>query len=233
MASSRSFGILELERDLSPDAPRPNPSPGSLRHPNTFEHPAIFETVPGAWVENVVRGDPSLELPYVKAAQRLVERGAIAISSNCGFSIRHQTAIAAAVNVPVIMSSLLLIPALLRQLPAFGKISVLTYDSAHCSEDLLGVDDATQRARIIVGGIEGGEFWHNELKRPVPPTSVASIEADVAACVERLRRTNPEIAVILLECAGFPIVAPAIRRLTRLPVYDIVSLCRATAAALG
>lgn len=232
MASRPSLGILELERGLPPDAPRPAPSLGSLRHPDTFQCPTIFETVPGAWVENVVRGDSSLELPYVRAAQRLVGRGAIAISSNCGFSIRHQAAIAAAVNVPVVMSSLLLISTLVRQLPPSAKIAVLTYDSAHCSEDLLGVEDAAQRERIVIGGIEGGEFWYNEMKRPVPPTSVGSIESDVTKCVGRLRTAHPEIAAILLECAGFPIVAPAIRRLTRLPVYDIVSLCRATLAAL-
>jgi hypothetical protein len=232
MASPRSLGILELERGLPPDSRRPEPSRGSLRHPDTFPYPAIFETVPGAWVENVVRGDPSLTPPYIQAAQRLVGRGAVAISSNCGFSIRHQAAIAAAVDVPVVMSSLLLLPALLRQLSPSAKIGVLTYDSAHCTEDLLGLDGVAQRGRIVIGGIEGGEFWHNELKRPVPPTSVSSIEADVTKCVTRLRTTHPEISAILLECAGFPVVAPAIRRLTKLPVYDIVTLCRATIAAL-
>lgn len=233
MMFSRSLGILELERGLPAGASRPDPSPGSLRHPGTFEIPTIFETVPGAWVENVVRGDPALETPYIDAARRLVEQGAVALSSNCGFSIRHQAALSAAVDVPVVMSSLLMLPALLRQLPPRSKIAVLTYDSAHCSDDLLGIDDPVQRSRIVIGGIEGGEFWHNELKRPVPPTSVASIERDVAACVERLRAEHPEISAILFECAGFPIAAPAIRRLTKLPVYDIVSLCRTTIAALA
>jgi hypothetical protein len=64
-------------------------------NPATFEFPVISETVTGAWVENVVRGDPALEPAYIAAARRLVERGAIAISSNCGFSIRHQPAVAA------------------------------------------------------------------------------------------------------------------------------------------
>jgi hypothetical protein len=202
-------------------------------NPATFDFPVISETVTGAWAENVVRGDPALEPAYIAAARRLVERGAIAISSNCGFSIRHQPAVAASVNVPVAMSSLLLLPALLRQLPRRAKIAILTYDSAHCADDLLGVNDPAERARIVIGGIEGGEFWHNELKRPVPPTSVASIEKDVAACVARLRAAHPEIAIILFECAGFPLVAPAIRRLTKLPVYDITSLCRATLASLA
>ncbi|MFK4380878.1 hypothetical protein [Bradyrhizobium sp. USDA 223] len=136
-------------------------------------------------------------------------------------------------DVPVVLSSLLLLPALLRQLPLTAKIAVLSYDSTHCGEDLLGVDDPMQRDRIVVGGIEGGKFWHDELKRPAPPVDVAAIEADVTACVLRLRAAHPEIAAILLECAGFPMAAPAIRRMARLPVYDITDVCRITMASVA
>ncbi|WP_343212674.1 hypothetical protein [Bradyrhizobium yuanmingense] len=204
-----------------------------MLNPATFDFPAIVETVAGAWVENVVRGDPTLEPAFVDAARRLVDRGAVAISSTCGFSIRHQAAVATSVNVPVVMSSLLLLPALLRQLPPKGKIAVLTYDSAHCSEDLLGIDDPREREKIVIGGIEGGKFWHDEMKRPAPPTDVAAIEIDVAACISRLRGQHPDIATILFECAAFPVVAPAIRRISKLPVFDIAGLCRMTMASVA
>ncbi|MGY4281586.1 hypothetical protein ACVWXO_000806 [Bradyrhizobium sp. LM2.7] len=226
----RSLGILHLERGLPPGATSPAPATGSMLNPTTFDFPTISETVAGAWVENVVRGDPALEPAFIAAAQRLTDRGAVAISSTCGFSVRHQQAVAASVNVPVVMSSLLLLPALLLQLPKLAKIAVLTYDSTCCSEDLLGIDRA-ERAKIVIGGIEGGKFWHDELKRPTPPLDVAAIEADVAACIARLRSAHPEIATILFECAAFPIVAPAIRRVTKLPVYSITDLCRLAMAS--
>ncbi|WP_036264041.1 hypothetical protein [Mesorhizobium sp. WSM2561] len=124
------------------------------------------------------------------------------------------------------MSSLLLVPMLLRQLPPTAKLAVVTADSTHCSEDLLGVSDPADRSRVIIGGIEGGKALQNELMRPPIPTDVAVLEEDVAACVARLRAAHPEIAGILFECTGFPLVAPAIRRLTNLPVYDITGLCR-------
>ncbi|MGY3424359.1 hypothetical protein ACVWZW_004834 [Bradyrhizobium sp. F1.13.4] len=204
-----------------------------ILNPSTFNFPVIAETVAGAWVENVVRGDPGLEPAYVAAARRLVERGAVAISSTCGFSIRHQRAIAASVDVPVAMSSLLLIPTLLRQVPPEAKIGVLTYDSTHCGEELLGVDDPGERARIVIGGIEGGKFWHDELRRPPPPIDVTSIETDVGARIESLRDAYPEIATILFECAAFPMVAAAIRRRVKLPVYDITDLCRLMIASVS
>lgn len=228
-----SLGVLHLERGLPPGDTPPKPLPGSMLSSVTFDFPVISETVAGAWVENVVRGDPALEPAFIAAAQRLVERGAVAISSTCGFSIRHQKAVAASVDVPVVMSSLILLPALLRQLPPSAKVAVLTYDSAHCGKELLGVDDPAERARVVIGGIEGGKFWQDELKRPPPPVDIDAIEVDVAACVARLRAANPEIAAILLECAAFPMVAPAIRHIAKLPVYDITDLCRMTLASLA
>lgn len=231
--TTRSLGILTLERGVPPGGKPPTPAPGSILNPSSFEFPAIQEIVAGAWVENVVSGDPALEPAYIAAANRLVERGAVAISSTCGFSIRHQSAVAAAVKVPVVMSSLILLPALLRQVPSPGKIAVLTYDSKHLSEDLLGVADPAERARVVIGGIEGGKYWHDELKRPAPPMDIKAIESDVADCIARLRGAHPEIAVILFECAGFPTVASAIRRTANLPVYDITDLCRMTMASIA
>lgn len=231
--NARSLGVLTLERGVPPDGKTPRPASGSMLNPTTFDFPTIVETVTGAWVENVVRGDPELEPAFIAAARRLVERGAVAVTASCGFSVRHQSAVAASVNVPVAMSSLLLLPALLRQLPPRTKIAVLTYDSAYCSEDLLGVEDPAERARIVIGGIEGGKFWHDELKRPAPPLDVGAIETDVAACIARLRAAHPQIAAILFECTAFAIVAPAIRRIVKLPIYNITDLCRMTMASIA
>lgn len=232
----RSLGILELERGIPPETVQPSQSPNSIRNPSTFSFPTMFETVSGAWVDNVVPGDRRMEKPYIEAARRLVERGASVISSNCGFSVRYQAAVAGAVNVPVIMSSLLLAPSILLQLPAAAKIAVVTYDSRHCGNDIfevLGINRATREARFVVGGIEGGEFWRNSIEKPVVRTSLKSIQEDVAACAERLRTAYPEIKCVLLECAEFPITASVIRDRTALPVYDLVSLCKTTMAALA
>ncbi|MGY4399218.1 hypothetical protein [Bradyrhizobium sp. USDA 3315] len=231
-AQTRSLGILKLEIGLSPNAAPPIPRPGSLLNPTTFEFPIITETVTGAWADVVIRGDPAVEPAYVAAAQRLIKRGAVAISSNCGFSIRHQAAVASSVNVPVAMSSLLLVPALLRQLPPTAKLAVVSADSRHCGEDLLGITDPGDRMRVVVGGIEDGKLLKNEMKRPPTPTDVADIEVDVAACVARLRAAHPEIAALLFECTAFPLVTAVIRQITRLPIYDITTICRMTMSSI-
>lgn len=227
-----SLGILDVERGLPPGH-IPEHVPGAVLHPATFDFPVIVETVAGAWVENLVKGDVALEPAFVAASRRLVERGAVAISSTCGFSIRHQQALAAAVDVPAVTSSLLMLPLLLRQLPRRSKIAVLTYDSTHCGDDVIGVNDPVDRERIVVGGIEGGKYWRDGLMRPIPPADVRSIEADVGACIATLRTKYPEIAAILFECAAFPTVSAAIRKSHGLPLYDITDLCRLTMSSVG
>ncbi|ANW05860.1 hypothetical protein LMTR13_25635 [Bradyrhizobium icense] len=131
------------------------------------------------------------------------------------------------------MSSLLLVPALLRQLSPAAKLAVVTSDSKQFREDLLGISHPDERARIVIGGIEDGVFYQNVMKSPPVPTDAAEIEKDVAACVARLRAANPEIAALLITCTGLPMVIPAIRRITGLPVYDITTLCRSTLSSLA
>lgn len=227
------LGILSLESGV-PQAERGTDTHAdSVFNPETFNFPVIYEVVPEAWVDRVLPGDPSLEEGYVSAAKRLVQRGAIALVGDCGFTIRYQAAVAAAVEVPVAMSCLLLAPMLLRQIPPSGKLAVVTADSNHCTSDLLGIRDGSDRARIVIGGVEGGVMWQNEMRRPARPTSVSEIKADVTACVTRLRDACPDTAAILLECTLFPTITPELKRQTGLPIYDTATLYRMTYGSVG
>lgn len=224
------LGVLELDEGLSECTPAPRE--GSLLNPATFGLPILTEIVEGALAERVIRGDPSLEGACVTAAHKLVERGASVIVGDCGFLIRHQDAISAAVDVPVITSSLLLIPILLRQLAPAKKIAVLTADTRHLGEELLGVQNARDRERLVIGGIEGGIYMRNTLARPLVRTDLEQIEHEVGECIEQLRGQYPEVAMLLFECTGFPVVSKALRRKTTLPIYDITDLCALTLNAV-
>ncbi|MCG5486123.1 MAG: hypothetical protein KK482_20780 [Sinorhizobium meliloti] len=230
--STGILGILELDEGLSPDTQPSALREGSLVNPETFGRPIITEMVEGAFADVVIRGDASLERACVSAARRLAQRGASVIAADCGFLIRHQAAISAAVDVPVVTSSLLLIPTLLRQIAPAKKLAVLTADSRHCTEDLLGIQVPADRERVVIGGIEGGEYVRNALARPFVRTDVDQIEQEVGACIARLRTENPDIAMILFECTGFPVVGNALRSKTGLPIYDITDLCKLTLASV-
>ncbi|RWH31412.1 MAG: hypothetical protein E5X88_31700 [Mesorhizobium sp.] len=125
-----------------------------------------------------------------------------------------------------------MVPTLIRQLPLSAKLAVVTADANHCGRDLLGVSDPAEQSRVVIGGIEGGNYWNGFMKRTLPSTDLATIETDFAACITRLVNAHPDIGAILFECTAIPFVAPAMRRLTNLPHYDITNLVQLMMAAI-
>jgi hypothetical protein len=225
----QKLGIVDLERgsDIWPP-----PADGAMDNPSTWPFSTIRETVPGAWVENVVRGDPAMQTAFLEAGRRLAGRGAAAVTTTCGFTRRYQEALARHLQVPVATSSLLLLPSLL-QIHPHGKIAVLTYDSRYLDSTLLALDDGADRSRVVVGGVEGGVYWVNEMAKPPRPTDAAQLESDVWDCFQKLHAQHRDICAILFECCGFPPAAVRVRERSGLPVYDIVVLCRSMMQAVN
>ena len=113
------------------------------------------------------------------------------ITSNCGFALRYQAAIAAAATVPVSVSSLNLLPYLLRSVPAGGKVAVLTYDSRHFDAGLFALAGVADDARrIVIAGIEGSRC-HELMLRPDNPATVQDIQ-DAVLEVAQLRDARGE-----------------------------------------
>ncbi|WP_245457630.1 hypothetical protein [Rhizobium leguminosarum] len=92
----------------------------------------------------------------------------------------------------------------------------------------MGIQDVVDRERTVVGGLQDSAYMRNALAHPFVPTDVDHIEQEVGDRIAGLRAYHSEIAMLLFECTGFPIVAKALRRKTRLPIYDITDLCKLT-----
>ncbi|WP_247444820.1 hypothetical protein [Bradyrhizobium sp. 197] len=120
----------------------------------TYNFPVTSETLEEAWADTDIRGDTALEAAYIAAARRLVERGVIALGSNCEFWIRHQAAVAATMREPVAVCSLLLVPTLLRELLNSAKLAVATAESKPLRRRSAGIGDPADRERLVAGGTE-------------------------------------------------------------------------------
>ena len=85
--------------------------PGDMGNASTFPFPVRYHRVDGAAPDLVVRrGAEGLLDAFVDAARYLEREGVGAITTNCGFLVKFQRQMAAAVRVPVFTSSLLLVP---------------------------------------------------------------------------------------------------------------------------
>lgn len=212
-----TLGVLQLDN-------KPMMVPGCVNTSETFGFPVLGRIVPGARVSNTVAGDPSLEPMWIDAARALQADGVAAITSNCGFALRYQAAIAAAVSVPVSTSSLMLLPYLLRSVPDGGKVGVLTYDGRHFDPNLLALAGVPKDAPIVVAGIEGTKC-HELMLRPDNPVTVDELKTTVLDLAQAMAKKH-RIGSFLFECAGFGPASPLVRQRIGRPVWDATDNAR-------
>jgi hypothetical protein len=196
-----TLGILMLDTRF----PR---VPGDVGHAASWKMPVRYRTVHGASAQRVVReGDPSLLRPFIEAARALEAEGAKAITTSCGFLLRWQGELQAAVNVPLWTSSLLLLPSLQRP-------GVITVDAQS-----LKLDGATP-----VEGLMPGCALQRTLLDDLPTLDEQQAEADAVAAAVRLVQRHPQVECLVLECTNLPPYAAAIERATGRPVHHLMTL---------
>jgi hypothetical protein len=196
---------------------------GDIGNPESYSEPVLFEVVRGATVDKVVPAKaPPLIEDFVKAGERLIDRGADAITTGCGFLVLNQAELAKRLPVPVATSALLLIPSLLRQLPAGQRLGVLTFSA----RDLTPAHFAAAGAppdMPVEGVAHDGVFQKAIYEQPCDD-SVAAREQEVVAAARRLLARHPDVGAILFECTNFPPHRAAVAAATGLPVHDVFTL---------
>jgi hypothetical protein len=204
--------------------------PGDIGDPGSHTS-VLFERVPSATARRIVGlADDAFVEPFVAAGQRLIARGATHITTSCGFLVTYQAVLTQRLSVPVITSSLLLLPLLARMMPAGQRVGVLTFSGLALTAQHLAAAGAASDTPVL--GLQPGchfqravyEDWVGD-----PHSDEAAREADVAVAANALVVAHPHLGAILLECTNFPPHRGAITQATRhhkpgLPVYDIWSL---------
>ena len=189
---------------------------GDIGNPATFGFAVRYAVVAGASPQRVVRErGPALLAPFIEAGLGLVAQGVGALATSCGFLVRFQRELQAALPVPVWTSSLLLLPGL-------SNAGVVTVDAASLGADHLraaGADPATP-----VEGIAPGCAFQRTLLDDLPALDTAEAEREVVAAAERLLRRVPRVTDIVLECTNMPPYANSVRRATGVRVHDITTL---------
>ncbi len=189
--------------------------PGDAGLPASWPMPVRTKVVAGASPQRVVReGDPALIRPFVEAAQSLVAERAAAITTSCGFLVRWQRELQAAVPVPVWTSSLL-------ALPTLDEPGVVTVDGE--ALDAAALAAAGAACDTPVEGLAPGCHLQRTLLDDLDGLDPAEAERDVTAAALRLVRRVPTIRTLVLECTNMPPYATAVQRATGRPVHHLIS----------
>ena len=211
----RFLGVLMLDTRF----PRP---PGDIGNPATFDAlgiPVRYLTVTGASPMRVVRqSDPTLLEPFIAAARTLAGQGAAMISTSCGFLAAFQPDMAAALDVPVVTSSLL-------QCADLDAPGVLTFDAQSLTPALLA--RASVPAGTPVQGMPPGCEFHTRLMFNHDRLDLDEARRNVVDAARELVRNHPGVRSIVLECTNMPPYRAAIEEATGRQVRDIVTLLQA------
>lgn len=215
-----TVGILMLDTQF----PRIH---GDIGNARTFRFPVRFQVVSGATTDEIVaEADRARVLlpAFIEGARALEACGVRAITTSCGFLTVVQEELAAAVSVPVVTSSLFLVP-LIRQMVAGRPIGVITAHSGALSQRHLtvcGIDPAwpvfvrgMEKTRAfnaaILGGTDGGP----------PQLDVDGATQEVADLCTALYKEVPDLGALVFECTNLQPYAGSAQAATGLPVFGI------------
>ena len=197
--------------------------PGDVGAAETFPFPVRRAVVPGALVDDVVhRADDALLPQFVRAAITLADDGCIGIATTCGFLVRWQRELAAALPVPVLTSALLQLPLVQRCLPGHRRVGVVTYSAADLTP--AAMDAAGAQPSTPIAGVDPDGYFANTIRHGADVLDRDRMASDVVAAALRLASSHENLGAIVLECANMPPYRAAVETATRLPVFDAVQL---------
>lgn len=213
------LGIVMLDTRF----PRPL---GDIGHPATWDPPTRRITVERAWPAAVVQSAEGLraaqlEEGFVAVVKLLAREGAQAITTSCGFLVLLQAELQAAVEVPVVTSSLLQLPALLAAAPRVGVLTISAEALGAAHLRAAGVPEARLGDVLVQGVDPAGEFATRILGNEAVMDLVRA-QADVVAAARALKQRAPDLTHLVLECTNMPPYQAAIEAETGLRCLSLL-----------
>lgn len=216
MSYGRPIGIVMLEEHI------PCP-PGTPANATTFVHPVCHEIVKGVDIASLAAlNHPDGTQAFIDAGRVLVDKGVSAITGNCGLMIVHQEALANALPVPVLMSSLLQLPLIAGVLGAERVVGIMASSRKNLKPEHIGMAAAGADIRTVVASMDGRPHFRAIFGEGV--LDFEKVEAEMVEVAKNLTAEHPEVGAILFECTDMPPYAHAVQAATGLPVFDITTL---------
>jgi hypothetical protein len=151
---------------------------------------------------------------------RLRDSGVSMITANCGFSVAFQDAVANAVGLPTMLSSLILAPLLTRVFN--GEIGVLTFSAADIDEARRTAARWPADLNPAIADVSESAAWMAMRSRTRPELDYLRMEADLRDVAMRLCREHKPKA-ILVECTAMLPFETALHKWTELPIFGITT----------
>ena len=223
-----SLGLIKLDT-LFPRLP------GDLGLASSWGPSVQERVVAGALPHLIVKQQQSFESSPFAAAfgaalVQLVQSGASAITTSCGFLVLWQQALQALSPVPVVTSSLCLLPALLQHEERVGVLTIdvpsltpMHWQGAGLSGEQVG--------QLVVGGLAPESHFCQSILGNQAFLDPARAEQEVVAAALRILENAPHLKTLVLECTNLPPYQSGIEKATGLKVLSLRDVPALRAAA--
>ncbi|MCJ8297381.1 MAG: hypothetical protein MJK13_00385, partial [Pseudomonadales bacterium] len=154
-----------------------------------------------------------------------------AITSDCGYMIRYQQQVADALDIPVILSSLVQLPMLELSVGCRQKIGIICANKERLSPKLLEIAGLKDPGKVVIYGLEKQINFRGPILDETGTLEPEKIELEIVAIAREMIAQHPEVGPILLECSNLPPYAAAVQAATGRLVFDYTSLINGYCAA--
>ncbi len=203
--------------------------PGDVRNASGYPFPIQYEIAEGVDIPDLVIAEDKsgcLE-PILRAARKLERMGCRAIAAECGYFAYFQREVAAAVSVPVFMSSLLQVPFAQQLLGPDRVVGILMAEERHLTERHLRSVGIEFGSNYVIGGamdsgrcVEFNHLWTQGLQTNPPAADYGAAEAQFVGVAVEFYRRFPNMGAMVLECTGFPPFARTLQRAIQIPIFS-------------
>lgn len=205
---------------------------GDVANAKSYAYPVRFKPVPGLTVERLLSHDLSLMPDIVQKARELEQEGVRAISSDCGFMGFFQKEVQAAVNIPVLLSSLLQIPFIRSTLPQDSRLGIITAHSGSLSAELFSRLQINDLKSLVIAGLQDKPYFYQAAIAETGTLDSDQIRLEVKDLALDMLAQHPDIKSLLLECSMLPPYGAEVQEATKIPVYDFLSMINLVQGAL-
>lgn len=206
--------------------------PGDVGHRETYPFPVSFCVVEEASPQRAIyAADAQLLKSFIRAARQLEAQGVGAIATSCGFMAVYQRQLADAVDIPVFSSALLQVPLVRAVIRSDQAVGVLTADRRALTDNhFAGVGVDPVPAAVV--GLESMPEFSSVFLDGKQTLDESRCRREMEEATSALLTTHPKVGAIVMECTNMPPYRDAVRKVSGLPVFDVVTLIRHAFGAL-
>lgn len=200
---------------------------GDVGNPDTFDFPVLYKVVKGASPERlVVEADRTLLQPFIEAGRLLINKGAGAIATSCGFLALFHQELVQALDVPVFSSSLLQVHLANSVIKRDQKVGIITARKESLTHQHLAAIEIDHYPLAIIG-MEQAEEFSSVFIHGKTTLDEKKCGQEMKAVASKLIGDHPEIGAIVLECTNMGPYSQIVHEVTGgLPVFDVVTMVK-------